>query len=137
MKSHLLLRGEQPEILTGYNLISEMYGNVVYVPRSIYADRDAMLAKHANHVAGHNGSIMWFDDKVSMASIPNGDHATGKVAVVKEGGGDAVALLGHFSVFLPTRLKFAGFVLNVSSPYLSVSRCCFSDFFNLYTFPLS
>lgn len=94
MKSHLLLRGEQPEILTGYNLISEMYGNVVYVPRSIYANRDAMLAKHANHVAGHNGSIMWFDDKVSMASIPNGDHATGKVAVVKEGGGDAVALLG-------------------------------------------
>lgn len=110
MKSHLLLRGEQPKILTGYNLISEMYGNVVYVPRSVYANRDAMLAKHANLVAGHNGSIMWFHDKVSMASIPNGDHvsqqhnckgdssvsatSTGKVAVVKEGGGDAVALLG-------------------------------------------
>lgn len=110
MKSHLLLRGEQPKILTGYNLISEMYGNVVYVPRSVYANRDAMLAKHANLVAGHNGSIMWFHDKVSMAFIPNGDHvsqqhnckgessvsatSTGKVAVVKEGGGDAVALLG-------------------------------------------
>lgn len=110
MQSHLLLRGEQPEILTGYNLISEMYGNVEYVPRSVYANREAMLAKHANLVAGYNGSVMWFHDNVNMASIPNGDHvsrqhnckgdfsvnatAAVKVAVVKEGGGDAVALLG-------------------------------------------
>ncbi|KAI4382488.1 hypothetical protein MLD38_008445 [Melastoma candidum] len=32
LKTRLLLRGEQPEILTGYNLISTMYGSVTYVP---------------------------------------------------------------------------------------------------------
>ncbi|XP_043724735.1 D-cysteine desulfhydrase 2, mitochondrial isoform X5 [Telopea speciosissima] len=52
LKSHLLLRGEQPEVLTGYNLISTMYGNVTYIPRSIYANRAEMLERHADFVAG-------------------------------------------------------------------------------------
>ncbi|KAH9331385.1 hypothetical protein KI387_003493, partial [Taxus chinensis] len=111
IQAHLLLRGEQPEIPTGYNLISEMYGNVVYVPRSVYTNREAMLGRHANLVAGHDGSIMWLHDEVNMPSMPVENHLSGqrckgylsciaseattrKVAVVKEGGGDAVALLG-------------------------------------------
>ncbi|XWS69122.1 hypothetical protein CRYUN_Cryun04dG0152500 [Craigia yunnanensis] len=40
VKSHLLLYGEKPEILTGYNLISTIYGNVTYVPRSFYSRRE-------------------------------------------------------------------------------------------------
>ncbi|XP_042500614.1 D-cysteine desulfhydrase 2, mitochondrial-like isoform X5 [Macadamia integrifolia] len=52
LKSHLLLRGEQPEVLTAYNLISTMYGNVTYIPRSIYAKRAEMLERHADFVAG-------------------------------------------------------------------------------------
>eukprot|EP01018_Ginkgo_biloba_P024445 Gb_20289 [translate_table: standard] len=120
MRSHLLLRGEKPEISTGYNLISGMYGNVVYVPRSIYANREDMLAKHANEVAGHNGSIMWLHNEVKMPyknqSIPL-DASKGqlpsvvipatpkKVAVVKEGGSDAISLLGRFHSTVPLIIK--------------------------------
>ncbi|XP_077227981.1 pyridoxal-5'-phosphate-dependent enzyme family protein isoform X3 [Tasmannia lanceolata] len=52
LRSHLLLRGEQPEIPTGYNLISTMYGSVSYIARSLYAQREDMLTKHAYLVAG-------------------------------------------------------------------------------------
>ncbi|XP_021293584.1 D-cysteine desulfhydrase 2, mitochondrial isoform X4 [Herrania umbratica] len=67
LKSHLLLRGEQPAILTGYNLISTIYGNTF--ERSKFVQMDA----------------------------PRGtkSHST-KVLVVNEGAGDAVALLGLF-----------------------------------------
>ncbi|XP_059072978.1 D-cysteine desulfhydrase 2, mitochondrial isoform X4 [Cryptomeria japonica] len=112
IQAHLLLRGEQPEIPTGYNLISEMYGHVIYVPRSVYANREALLARHASLIAGDDGSIMWLHDEVKMSPMPVENYAshqhgskvhmsciatctsTRKVAVVKEGGGDAVALLG-------------------------------------------
>ncbi|XP_042376862.1 putative D-cysteine desulfhydrase 2, mitochondrial isoform X2 [Zingiber officinale] len=52
MRAHLLLRGEQPAVPTGYNLVSLMYGSVSYVPRSVYANRNEMLMKHAELVAG-------------------------------------------------------------------------------------
>ncbi|CAM8956547.1 unnamed protein product [Rhodiola kirilowii] len=53
LNSHLLLRGEQPEILTGYNLIPSIYGTVTYVPQSLYAMRDNMLKKHAEAKRSH------------------------------------------------------------------------------------
>ncbi|KAJ8773517.1 hypothetical protein K2173_005763 [Erythroxylum novogranatense] len=109
LRSHLLLRGERPEIMTGYNLISTIHGHVTYVPRSVYAHREHMLKKHANLVAGLNGHVVSCND-VLEASFSNqspspsnfgqmGPHDTDdncprKVAIVNEGAGDAVALLG-------------------------------------------
>lgn len=107
LRSHLLLRGEQPEILTGYNLVSSMYGNVIYVPRSFYAKREEMLLKHANVIAGPSGSVVWFADILdSFTDSPIGkkclqtnanrspEDGVKKVVIIKEGAGDAVALLG-------------------------------------------
>lgn len=107
--SHLLLRGEQPEILTGYNLMSTIYGNVTYVPRTIYASREDMLKSYAKSVAGNNGSVLWFSDIIQASSTtelstsPNfmqmdvsrseGNNQR-KVLIVNEGAGDSVALLG-------------------------------------------
>ncbi|KAK9276038.1 hypothetical protein L1049_005569 [Liquidambar formosana] len=109
LKSHLLLRGEQPEILTGYNLISTIYGNVTYVPRSLYSKREEMLMRHADLVAGSSGSIVWFSD-ILEASFTNQEYGKlnfksmdahrsagkvpRKVVIVNEGAGDAVGLLG-------------------------------------------
>ncbi|CAL5203762.1 unnamed protein product [Lathyrus oleraceus] len=107
--SHLLLRGEQPEILTGYNLMSTIYGNVTYVPRTIYANREDMLKNYARSVAENTGSVLWFSDIIQASStaesstFPNfmqmdasrseGNHLQ-KILVVNEGAGDSVALLG-------------------------------------------
>ncbi|KAG8365995.1 hypothetical protein BUALT_Bualt17G0030000 [Buddleja alternifolia] len=108
LKSHLLLRGEEPETLTGYNLVSRLYGNVVYVPRSLYAKREEMLARHAESVVGRNGSMLLLNDILEASSR---NRATGKqnvlqvdpfkcreklrkVAIINEGAGDAIALLG-------------------------------------------
>ncbi|KAF9606015.1 hypothetical protein IFM89_021437 [Coptis chinensis] len=118
LKSHLLLRGEQPDIPTGYNLISTIYGNTVYVPRSLYAKREEMLFKHAELVAGSNGSVICFSDILSTCftrkkfkeenrvhmnvdkselAVPQAQNHKRKVVVVNEGAGDAAALLGnHF-----------------------------------------
>ncbi|KAL5171156.1 D-cysteine desulfhydrase 2, mitochondrial [Glycine soja] len=107
--SHLLLRGEQPEILTGYNLMSTMYGNVTYVPRTVYANREEMLKSYAESVAGNDGSVLWFGDIVQASSAtelftdPNfmqmdvsrsEENHLRKILVVSEGAGDSVALLG-------------------------------------------
>lgn len=105
--SHLLLRGEEPEILTGYNLISSLYGNVVYVPRSLYAKREEMLLRHASNVAGASGSVLWFTDILGNLSglvdggagmqtnvIRSSKDAMKKVVIINEGAGDVVALLG-------------------------------------------
>ncbi|KAJ7957663.1 D-cysteine desulfhydrase 2, mitochondrial [Quillaja saponaria] len=110
LSSHLLLRGEQPEILTGYNLISTVYGNVTYVPRSIYANREEILRKQANLVAGCSGHVIWFNDVLEAsymtqisAAAPDhmkmyvsrsAENHPRKVIIVNEGAGDAVALLG-------------------------------------------
>jgi hypothetical protein len=74
MSAHLLLRGERPLVLTGYTLMCHMYGHVTYIPRSEYANRDAMFAKHVDRVSRLGGA---------------------KTGVIKEGAGDAVALLGE------------------------------------------
>lgn len=111
IKSHLLLRGEQPEILTGYNLMSTIYGNVTYVPRSLYANREKMLKSHADYLAGSSGNVIWFDD-IMEASLSENDGAMSflqkdayrsdhprKIVIVNEGAGDVVALLGNFTGF--------------------------------------
>lgn len=90
MRSHLLLRGEQPEVLTGYNLVSTMYGNVEYVPRSRYANREQMLRTHADLVAGEEGDVLMAKDLEAVDS----KASPRKVLIVNEGAGDALALLG-------------------------------------------
>lgn len=111
LKSHLLLRGEQPQILTGYNLISTIYGKVTYVPRTHYAHRIEMLKSYANLVAGNNGDVVWcyeiFEASLTaqksrasclgqMDAHKGIDNCQKKVLIVNEGAGDAVALLGVF-----------------------------------------
>ncbi|XVF43847.1 hypothetical protein PTKIN_Ptkin02bG0072700 [Pterospermum kingtungense] len=111
LKSHLLLRGEKPEILTGYNLVSTIYGNVTYVPRSFYAHREKMLQTHASTVAGNSGNVVYCNDIIDASTTSQTfkcsdfvqmdaprdtkSHST-KVVIVNEGAGDAVALLGMF-----------------------------------------
>ncbi|XP_031407187.1 D-cysteine desulfhydrase 2, mitochondrial isoform X2 [Punica granatum] len=92
LRSHLLLRGEQPDVLTGYNLISTMYGNVTYVPRSLYADREEMLIRHAGLVAGSSGLVVSLNDMLEAPWIKQ--KGGRKVAIVNEGAGDSLALLG-------------------------------------------
>ncbi|XP_028796399.1 D-cysteine desulfhydrase 2, mitochondrial-like isoform X2 [Neltuma alba] len=108
IKSHLLLRGEQPDILTGYNLMSTIYGNVTYVPRSIYANREEMLKNHAKLVAGDNDSIVWLNDIVeastiglstspTLAEIDASRYARNHpktILIINEGAAESVALLG-------------------------------------------
>lgn len=98
VRSHLLLRGEQPEVLTGYNLVSTMYGNVQYIPRSRYANREEMLRTYADQVAGKDGSVLWTKDIVegpkAMDEFSCSKTSCRKVLIVNEGAGDALALLG-------------------------------------------
>ncbi|KAJ8615578.1 hypothetical protein MRB53_034950 [Persea americana] len=111
LSSHLLLRGERPEIPTGYNLISEMYGNVTYIARSLYAKREEMLTTHAALVAGSSGSvlllsdildtspacksedILW-DSRRSPSSQATAEKDLRKVVIINEGAGNAKGLLG-------------------------------------------
>eukprot|EP00850_Spirogloea_muscicola_P011131 SM000068S20563 [mRNA] locus=s68:99274:101261:- [translate_table: standard] len=79
MRAHLLLRGEPPQVPTGYNLVSGMCAATMsYVPRSEYADREHMLQKHASRIEREGASA----------------ESSVKVGVIKEGAGDALALLG-------------------------------------------
>lgn len=100
IRSHLLLRGEQPDVLTGYNLVSTMYGNVEYIPRSRYANREEMLRTHADLVAGKDGSVLWAKDVVEAIDVAKMDGFSSskasprKVLIINEGAGDALALLG-------------------------------------------
>lgn len=99
LRSHLLLRGEQPDVLTGYNLVSTMYGNVQYIPRSRYANREEMLRSHAAMVAGEDGSVLWAKDIVegleAMDHFSSLTTSRRKVLILNEGAGDALALLGN------------------------------------------
>ncbi|KAE9450855.1 hypothetical protein C3L33_17252, partial [Rhododendron williamsianum] len=107
LRSHLLLRGEQPEIPTAYNLISSLYGNVIYVPRSLYAKREEMLSQYADSVAGSSGSVVHLSDiledslSTHLYEKPNfkrldahrsADNSK-RVVIVNEGAGDAVGFL--------------------------------------------
>ncbi|KAG0459734.1 hypothetical protein HPP92_022862 [Vanilla planifolia] len=103
IRSHLLLRGEQPRIPTGYNLVSLMYGNVKYVSRSEYVQREELLIEHARALAGCDGSVVSVDKLIHSFSVPDGSSTTShggshvglrRVAVVNEGAGNVLALLG-------------------------------------------
>ncbi|KAG6555520.1 hypothetical protein Mapa_002755 [Marchantia paleacea] len=104
MSAHLLLRGERPATPTGYNLLCGMYGHVTYIPRSEYADRVGMLSKYASQISGSRGSVTWLDGECDP-NPPAAAEFQGlrerktesrkkNVVVVKEGAGDAIALLG-------------------------------------------
>lgn len=99
IRSHLVLRGEQPAVPTGYNLVSLMYAtNIVYVPRSVYADRNKMLRDHAELVAASSSSsssILMLDD-VIHGDTSDGHHhqMKNKVAIINEGAVSGTALLG-------------------------------------------
>ncbi|XP_047059566.1 putative D-cysteine desulfhydrase 2, mitochondrial [Lolium rigidum] len=98
IRSHLLLRGEQLDVPTGYNLISLMFGNVTYAARSVYAHRDEMLYEHAIKVAGTNGTVLWADDIVrddfAVDEETARENDSRRVVIVKEGAGTVQALLG-------------------------------------------
>ena len=96
IKAHLLLRGERPAIPTGYNLVSGMYGHVTYIPRAEYADRQAMLQKHAVRVAGDPTCIISMQDHVisSTPGISDGGDNKKRVVILNEGAGDCFAVLG-------------------------------------------
>ena len=55
MRAHLLVRGERPVVPTGHHLLARMLGDVTYVPRSEYADRAAMFARHMARVRAQAG----------------------------------------------------------------------------------
>uniref|UniRef100_A0A804NES1 D-cysteine desulfhydrase n=1 Tax=Zea mays TaxID=4577 RepID=A0A804NES1_MAIZE len=98
IRPHILLRGEQLDVPTGYNLISLMFGNVTYVSRSLYAQRDEMLYEHAIKVAGYSGTVMWADEVIGKGLGVDEDTTDGngsrRVMIVKEGAGSVQALLG-------------------------------------------
>ncbi|KAE9454166.1 hypothetical protein C3L33_13925, partial [Rhododendron williamsianum] len=108
LRSHLLVRGEQPEIPTAYNLISSLYGNVIYVPRSLYAKREEMLSQYADSVAGSSSSVVRLSDiledslSTHLFEKPNFERLDAhrsaenskRVVIVNEGAGDAVGFLG-------------------------------------------
>lgn len=52
IRAHLLLRGERPEVPTGYTLLSMTLGHVTFVDRNSYADREALLRGHRARVDG-------------------------------------------------------------------------------------
>lgn len=117
LRAHLLLRGEQPEVPTGYNLVSLMYGSVSYVERSTYARREEMLLKHAESVAGGEGNVLWVDDILKNSnglnleesdSVPmdcrgdplsecSSETSLRRVVIVNEGACSVVGLLGRLT----------------------------------------
>jgi D-cysteine desulfhydrase len=95
IRPHLLLRGEQPKVPTGYNLISLMFSNVTYASRSVYSQRSQMLHDHAKKVAGPDGLVVWADDITELeCQEPELPGASRRVVVVNEGAASAIALLG-------------------------------------------
>ncbi|KAL6839862.1 hypothetical protein ACP4OV_029672 [Aristida adscensionis] len=76
IRPHILLRGEQPDVPTG----------------------DEMLYEHAIKVAGTSGTVMWADDIIGEDSVLDEDDINGdgsrRVVIVKEGAGSVQALLG-------------------------------------------
>ena len=75
------------------------------MPRSEYADRKAMLKKYAESIA-ENGSIVWMEGMQSAAFNADcfqKDASTSpsrRVAIVKEGASDGIALLGTLHLHL-------------------------------------
>ena len=82
-----------------------MYGEVTYVSRSEYANRKVMLKKYAESIA-QSGSIVWMEGLQSTdfnADCFQKDASTSpsrRVAIVKEGASDGIALLGTVHLYL-------------------------------------
>ena len=75
--AHLLVRGEQPAVLTGNLLFTHaLAGSVRYVPRAEYADRTSMLERHAARTCE------------ALGLEPSQVH------ILPEGGAEPLALLG-------------------------------------------
>lgn len=105
-----------------------MYGNVTYVPRNFYANREEMLKSYAESVAGNDSSVLWFGDIVQSSSAtelftdPNfmqmdvsrsEENHLRKILVVNEGAGDSVALLGNEKMeFQKTTMNSGTFSFN-------------------------
>ncbi|RRT55338.1 hypothetical protein B296_00048516 [Ensete ventricosum] len=107
-----------PEVPTGYNLVSLMYGSVSYVERSAYARREEMLLKHAESVAGGEGDVLWVDDILKKnssglnleesdsmpmdgrgdpLSVCSSETSLRRVVIVNEGACSVVGLLGRLT----------------------------------------
>lgn len=73
-----------------------MYGHVTYIPRAEYADRQAMLQKHAVRVAGDPTCIISMQDHMisSTPGISDGGDNKKRVVILNEGAGDCFAVLG-------------------------------------------
>jgi len=93
-----------------------MYGNVTYVPRSVYSNREQMLKSHAENVAGTGGQVLWFEDILNDSLNPSTMNlrvekedsrrdCSRKVVIINEGAGDVVALLGNL-ILVYFRLHF-------------------------------
>ncbi|KAF0917816.1 hypothetical protein E2562_021486 [Oryza meyeriana var. granulata] len=111
MRPHILLRGEQPDVPTGYNLISLMFGNVTYTSRSAYAQRDEMLYDHSRKVAGTGGTVLWVDDIGREDFVLDEDNGceigSRRVVIIKEGAGNVQAL--------PGVIRLVDYLYNLSS----------------------
>ncbi len=80
IRAHLLVRGERPAVPTGFHLLARMYGQVTYVKRSEYADRKAMMTKHADVISENASS----DSKVSW-TLPVTHHTRSATKQVTAG----------------------------------------------------
>jgi D-cysteine desulfhydrase len=73
-KTHLLIRGERPQISTGHHLIASQYASSIsYITRSEYSNRTAMVASHKERLQTELGA---------------------EVSVIEEGGFQPAAILG-------------------------------------------
>ena len=68
IRTHLLLRGEQPKQVTGNLLVSQMFAHhITWVDRDTYSDRATMLETHTTRL--HTWAT---DPHFKLASIPEG-----------------------------------------------------------------
>ncbi|KAK9816307.1 hypothetical protein WJX74_006529 [Apatococcus lobatus] len=75
MHAHLVIRGEQPSIPTGYHLYARLFGTVEYATRADYSNRQKVLQDCAQRL---------------QDSLPS----SAKVHIIPEGAANADALLG-------------------------------------------
>ena len=92
IRAHLLVRGERPAVPTGFHLLARMYGQVTYVKRSEYADRKAMMTKHANIISGSappDSKVSWtlpvvHHTRCATKQVATGDHQSTVAAQVSQ-----------------------------------------------------
>ena len=75
-RSHLLMRGERPQVSTGHHLIATQFASsITYVSRSEYSDRAAMIAYHKERLKKELGSQR-------------------RISVIEEGAFELLSILG-------------------------------------------